>query len=314
MTSLNSLEITPDTYLDFNLAPNELTSRTTLTLRHPGHTDDHIAYKIKTTQPRRYLVRPNQGMIAPGGSDTVSILLIEKDKQILLQSYEKLGQTGLDHSKDKFLVQSCVVSSAFSSKLTKDSTELYEALTSMWNSVSNKDSQASVSHRKMHVRHQVVDNSPTSPANGSKTVAKSFKREASSQANVDTMSTDQLKSELTNLRRKYDDLVSFSMNLTAERDILSNTLEQTKRDYNREQATRSALESKQGAGAKAAGGSSSMLPMILLMIIVAIACFFLGMKLASDGGAAALESVPVLNQLINTDETAQPVAAGTDEL
>merc|ERR1712151_963035 len=63
------------------------------------------------------------------------------------------------------------------------------------------------------------------------------------------MSPDQLFSEVTNLRKKYDELVAFSVNLTAERDILNNTLEQTKRELNRELAQRSAIENKGAGGA-----------------------------------------------------------------
>jgi hypothetical protein len=110
---------------------------------------------VKTTQPRRYLVRPNQGLIAPNGSETISILLVEKEKQILLQSYERLGQSGLDHSKDKFLVQSCVVSSAFASKAAGDSNEMYEALTTMWNSVINRGSRTPLFNEVVQVRHVV---------------------------------------------------------------------------------------------------------------------------------------------------------------
>jgi hypothetical protein len=112
---------------------------------------------VKTTQPRRYLVRPNQGLIAPNGSETISILLVEKDKQILLQSYERLGQSGLDHSKDKFLVQSCVVSPAFATKAAGDSNEMYEALTIMWNSVTSGGSTTPLFNKKLHVRHVVQD-------------------------------------------------------------------------------------------------------------------------------------------------------------
>ncbi|CAN0577956.1 unnamed protein product, partial [Ectocarpus sp. 12 AP-2014] len=34
---------------------------------------------VKTTEPRRYLVRPNQGMIGPGEREAVNVYLIEKE-------------------------------------------------------------------------------------------------------------------------------------------------------------------------------------------------------------------------------------------
>ena len=121
-----ALEISPDSTLQFTLTRGtandgrstvgESTPRCTMSLRHPGKTKEHLAFRVKTTQPRRYLVRPNQGVVAPGTTEKVTILLVEKDKQILLQSYDRLGQTALDHSKDKFLVQSCTTPDDFASR------------------------------------------------------------------------------------------------------------------------------------------------------------------------------------------------------
>jgi len=285
---MSGLIIDPDAELKFTLSKSEATPRCVLTLKHPGTTDDHMAFKVKTTQPRRYLVRPNQGLIAPGVTETVSILLVEKDKQLLLQSYERLGQSGLDGSKDKFLVQSCPVGPAFASKADGDASELYDALTSMWNSVTSGGSAASISNKKLHVRHVVQDGAFSSRASPATSKGPSpAKLEGASTANLDNMTQEQLVSELTKYRRKYDELVSFSVNLTAERDILSNTLEQTKRDFNRETAARSALESKQGGSSSGggAGGGMSFSSMLKNLLIVAIGCYLAGVQMGSSGSA-----------------------------
>lgn len=65
--------------------------RTTLTLGNP--TETIIAYKVKTTAPRRYCVRPNSGRIEPGQSATVNIML-------------QPSQNNDDLQKHKFMVQS----------------------------------------------------------------------------------------------------------------------------------------------------------------------------------------------------------------
>merc|ERR1711981_550415 len=79
--------------------PNELTfvgdftvrvCKTTLTLTNP--TDVQIAYKVKTTAPRRYCVRPNSGKIEPSQSATVNIML-------------QPNQNNDDLNKHKFMVQ-----------------------------------------------------------------------------------------------------------------------------------------------------------------------------------------------------------------
>ncbi len=258
---------------------------------------------MKTTQPRRYLVRPNQGLIAPKGSEQISILLVDKDKQTLLQSYERLGQSGLDHSKDKFLVQSCEVDASFAAKANGDPTELYDALTSMWNSVANVTSTL-VFNKKLHVRHVVQESAKTITPSAAATPPSKLDTVPSS--SLELMSQEQLVTELTNLRRKYDELVSFSVNLTAERDILSNTLEQTKRDYNREMAGRSALENKQGRGGSggAAAGGRSWTNSLIQLFIVAIVCFLSGMKMGSKGAAPTL---PIASTLVPEPAQTVPV-------
>ena len=266
-----------------------------------------MVLQVKTTQPRRYLVRPNQGLIGPGGSETISILLVEKDKQILLQSYERLGQSGLDHSKDKFLVQSCAVGSSFAAKASGDSAELYDALTSMWNSVTSGGSASSLSNKKLHVRHVVQEGGGAKPAETTSRAVPPPALEGASNAKVENMSQEQLVTELTNLRRKYDELVSFSVNLTAERDILSNTLEQTKRDFNREMAARSALENKQGSKSSGGGksGGSSSKSMLMTLLFIGLAAWVAGVRMGSSGTVA---NIPVLGSLLAPpQEEANPV-------
>mmetsp|Transcript_16634 Transcript_16634/g.48244 ORF Transcript_16634/g.48244 Transcript_16634/m.48244 type:complete len:322 (-) Transcript_16634:112-1077(-) len=290
------LEVDPETELKFILSHNEATPRCILTLRHPGNTSDSIAFKVKTTQPRRYLVRPNQGLIAPKSSEQISILLVDKDKQTLMQSYDRLGQSGLDHSKDKFLVQSCAVGANFAAKASGDSSELYDALTSMWNSVTSGGTSTPVFNKKLHVRHVVQESSSGAKSAPPPSISPT-KLDPASNSNMDKMSQEQLVTELTNLRRKYDELVSFSVNLTAERDILSNTLEQTKRDFNREMAARSALENKQGGGGSKAGGAGgrSMVGLLMQLLIVGIACFLSGVKMGSSGAA---NNLPVVSMFV----------------
>ncbi len=239
-------------------------------------------------------MRPNQGLIAPGTSETISILLVEKDKQVLLQNYERLGQSGLDHSKDKFLVQSCVADSVLAAKKSGSQTELYDALTAMWNSVTSGGSSTPLQNKKLHVRH-VVDSSPAATSNASASKG-TPKLEAASHSNLGDMSADQISSELSNLRRKYDELVSFSVNLTAERDILSNTLEQTKRDYNREIAARSALENKQGSrsgsgGSAAKGSGGGFMSSVTQLVVVGLAIFLSGVRIGASGNAPHLPVV-----------------------
>ncbi|CAM9350431.1 unnamed protein product [Discosporangium mesarthrocarpum] len=73
----------------------------TLRLTNPGIHPS--AFKVKTTKPKRYLVRPNQGTVAPGATTVVSILLLAQEKRLLMEEYRETGST--DES-NKFMVQS----------------------------------------------------------------------------------------------------------------------------------------------------------------------------------------------------------------
>lgn len=62
-------------------------------------TDTAVAFKVKTTAPKLYCVRPNSGRIGPGESVEVSVLLQP------MKEDPPLGTK----CKDKFLVQSVLI-------------------------------------------------------------------------------------------------------------------------------------------------------------------------------------------------------------
>lgn len=297
-----------------------------------AHTFHHLqtstshSQKVKTTQPRRYLVRPNQGIVSPNSSESISILLVDKDRQVLWSTYDRLGQSALDHSKDKFLVQSCVVDDNFAKQFRDEKSvvgeggqyrkELVEALTGMWNSVASGGTDVAVYNKKLHVKHVVDAGADATAATGGgeeAAPASSTHRSNNNQTSADKMSREQAIEEVSSLRRKYDELVAFSVNLTAERDILNNTLEQTRRDLNREVASRQALE-KQGANSRSAGGgrggvqetkSGGGISMNTL-IMVGLLSFFVAVRATNSGAAEFLHSVPILGGLLGFYAGAAP--------
>lgn len=289
------LEVDPESFLTFELhrpvqgSASSDASKCTMTLRHPGGTNDCFAFKVKTTQPRRYLVRPNQGIIAPHKSETVSILLVAKDKQSLLQSYDRLGASALEHSKDKFLVQSCVVSQDFSDQFmhsnNEKSKDLSDALTSMWNNPSNS-SNVALQNKKLHVKHVVIDQPSSSVASPAPVMSTAPHLPITSADNTS------LVAEITSLRKKYDELVAFSVSLTAERDVLNNTLEQTKRELNIEKSARTRLE---GAATSAPLQKGLSLGTLLAILVACLAAFIMGLKYGSNGD---LTKFPLIDKFL----------------
>jgi hypothetical protein len=60
-------------------------------------TDAPIAFKVKTTSPKKYCVRPNTGVVAPGQTQEVTVIM----------QAQKEAPPDLQNCKDKFLVQCC---------------------------------------------------------------------------------------------------------------------------------------------------------------------------------------------------------------
>ena len=56
--------------LVFSLGPFEEVVTATLTLENPSN--EKVGFKVKTTAPKQYCVRPNSGVIDPSGQQTVS--------------------------------------------------------------------------------------------------------------------------------------------------------------------------------------------------------------------------------------------------
>lgn len=327
-SSSYALEVSPDTALSFALTRGnddkslDGTARCVMTLTHPGNSNNYLAFKVKTTQPRRYLVRPNQGIVAPGSSETVNILLVEKDKQMLLQSFDRLGQSALDHSKDKFLVQSSIVDETFAKKhldkkaklseesvagsaaeVSKAGKELAESLTAMWNAASSGEDMP-IFNKKLQVRHTVASSAMSDGKSGGGGSSSSSRAQLSDKTSLENMTPEQMFVEISSLRRKYDELVTFSVNLTAERDILNNTLEQTKRDLNREIATRakgaSGTNTKSGGDVATKQSGGGGMPFIVVVFFVLI--FFLaGVKLSLMDKVEFLMDAPVLGDLMKME-------------
>lgn len=94
-----SLELIPGTDLVFK-GPFNAVSTTTLKLANTGN--EKLAYKIKTTAPKRYCVKPNSGFLDAHLTTTV---------QVMLQPHPA-GQPD-DRTRHKFMVQWVAVPASY---------------------------------------------------------------------------------------------------------------------------------------------------------------------------------------------------------
>jgi len=100
----------------------------TLKIKNPNHVP--VAFKVKTTAPKQYCVRPNSGRIEPGKEVEVTVLLQAMKQEPPLDA----------KCRDKFLVQSV--------PLTAD--KAFANIGSIWQHVDNAD-KASVQEKKIRV-------------------------------------------------------------------------------------------------------------------------------------------------------------------
>ncbi|KAI6208827.1 hypothetical protein M3Y96_00156300 [Aphelenchoides besseyi] len=96
MPNSQILQLNPPTELSFEGPFTEVVT-TQLTLSNP--TDEIVYFKVKTTAPRYYCVRPNSGIINGHGSAKISVMLQPVDQPATLEK---------DRTRHKFMIQSAV--------------------------------------------------------------------------------------------------------------------------------------------------------------------------------------------------------------
>ncbi|XP_059430895.1 vesicle-associated protein 1-2-like [Corylus avellana] len=85
--------------------PFELRKQISCSLQLSNKTDNYVAFKVKTTNPKKYCVRPNTGIVLPRSTCDV-IVTMQAQKEAPLDN----------QCKDKFLLQSVVASSGANAK------------------------------------------------------------------------------------------------------------------------------------------------------------------------------------------------------
>ncbi|KJE94485.1 glutamyl-tRNA(Gln) amidotransferase B subunit [Capsaspora owczarzaki ATCC 30864] len=103
------LAVSPNVnYLEFRGPFNaEVTSTITLAHTLPGSVQKSpVAFKVKTTAPERYRVRPNQGLLSPGEKIVVSIFMSVGSLPAQAATPEETANGFVSSLRDKFLVLS----------------------------------------------------------------------------------------------------------------------------------------------------------------------------------------------------------------
>ncbi|PKI41569.1 hypothetical protein CRG98_038080 [Punica granatum] len=85
--------------------PFELKKQISCSLQLSNKTDNYVAFKVKTTNPKKYCVRPNTGVVLPRSTcDVIVTMQAQKEAPLDMQC------------KDKFLLQSVKASDGATAK------------------------------------------------------------------------------------------------------------------------------------------------------------------------------------------------------
>ena len=102
------VSINPSEELEFVAPVGKKYSKTILTVTNNG--DKHTAFKVKTTSPKRYCVRPSCGIIQPKQTVNIEMSLLAKEMEGMAQGV----------TSDKFLIQTMPCNPSFDPKAQKE--------------------------------------------------------------------------------------------------------------------------------------------------------------------------------------------------
>lgn len=265
-----------------------------LTISNPSDSTD-VTFKVKTTRPLRYLVRPNQGIIGPKGTATVSVILQTKDCDELLELSEEERQK----VNDKFLVQTASVEESFCNSLVDlPSVQVTEQLTQKWASVQKKDinnrklrcSFSTPQVEKTSLSDTLLSSAESPPAQRSVTFEKQSEVTSTSANSTTDRSKQELFGEIARVRKKYDELVAFTVQLTSQRDGLIDDLDKVRQQLKQAKADAELVKSQPDLGLRQrkptndSNLSSSPAPTMVNdksitfvhVLLAAVVCFLLG--------------------------------------
>ncbi|KAL4336223.1 hypothetical protein GQ457_07G010850 [Hibiscus cannabinus] len=150
-------------------------------LQLTNNTDSHVAFKVKTTSPKKYFVRPNTGIVMPSDSCIIRVTLQAQ------REYPPDMQC-----KDKFLLQSTIV---------PPNTDVDDLPANTF----NKDGSKEIKERKLKVFYE----SPLGQANSEDGELKSF-----------TSQAPDANSTIQHLKDERDATVRQTVQLQQELDFL----------------------------------------------------------------------------------------------
>ena len=265
MASNDLVSISPEDALVFSLR-RDVENRVKLYIRNISGAK--VAFKVKTTQPLCYFVKPNQGILDSKGSDgdkiTIDIALTKEESNRLIE----LAANGVAEKplKHRFMVQNKAITDAEYEQLESfPSGQKAEKYAQIWATTDAEDKARQERMKKMltvEFQYPVFglgafgEEKATKP---SLTVSENVEILRNRLANESAaaapsgggggvgggggglpggavLSRERILEDLATLKKKYDAMIQYTVSLTAERDTLVLSLENAQRERAREVA------------------------------------------------------------------------------
>ncbi|KAI6707348.1 hypothetical protein NL676_010310 [Syzygium grande] len=208
--------------------PFELKKQISCSLQLSNKTDSYVAFKVKTTNPKKYCVRPNTGIVLPRSTcDVIVTMQAQKEAPADMQC------------KDKFLLQSVKVN---------DGTTAKDITAEMF----NKESGNVVEECKLRVVY-VAPPQPPSPVPEGSEEGSSPRGSVSDNGNING-------SEVASVTRSYDELQDKSVEARA---LIKKLTEEKNNALQQSNKLRQELELLRREGSKSQGGISFMIVVII---------------------------------------------------
>ncbi|KAL7608931.1 vesicle-associated protein 1-1 isoform X1 [Lactuca sativa] len=220
--------------------PFELKKQISCSMQLTNKTNNHVAFKVKTTNPKKYCVRPNTGVVLPYAScDVIVTMQAQKEAPPDMQC------------KDKFLLQSAVATPGIS---PKDITpELF-----------SKDSGNQVEECKLKVNY-VSPHQPPSPVREGSEEGSSPRASISDNVTVNTNDSSSVPRGFAESNEKLSETRSLISRLTEEK----NSAVQQKNKIHQE------LEMLRRQGNKTSGGGVSLITVLFIGLLGIILGYYL---------------------------------------
>ena len=251
-------------------------STPTCTLTLTNSSDEIVAYKIKTTTPKRYLVKPNQELLLAGASISVTVVLEAKEAQAMVEQ----PLSTMDN-KDKFLIATVLVDDAFVSAVnaarSSSPKEVQTLFTNLWEKKDKEDFKNLRLGCKFTLPHKVSVTSPSTPVPAAPkptTPTNADKKPLTATPVAPApMSADD---DAAVTQSKYKDLLTLLVQVTDERDRFQSSYKDASKEL---MALKEAA--KKGGGSVAVKSAAVATYQVWHLLLVAVVAFVAGRLVSS---------------------------------